>query len=57
MELLQLLQNVIEPLVDILREKAAAADREITKVTYKTTGTEKSTANNESYHDSAATNE
>ena len=54
----ELLQNVIESLVDFLREKTAA-DREIKEieVTCKTTGTGKSTANDESYVDSAATTE
>ena len=50
-----------EPLVNLLRGKAAA-DREIrhdqtTGVTCKTTGTGQSTANDESYDPSAATNE
>ena len=53
----RLLQNIIEPLVDFLREKAAAARNYTTEVTCKTTGTGKSTANDESYDDSAATTE
>ena len=54
----ELLHNVIEPLVDFReRKQRQTAKFKQQKLLAKTTGTRKSTANDESYDDSAATTE